>query len=386
MSKNALLRGPKVLWLIVITTVLLAGMAVGQLASAGPNPPGNNGTVKIDDVAFDDHPNNEPHVGCVFQVDFYGYDQGDLNATVTFQAHPPTQRTGDDQVLLTDTVFIGEDDNSGGGSQAGLDASETYTLDFTGITPHPVQGFHVKLTVNAEGSQGADVKHKVFWVTGCAPAPTTTTTAPTTTVVPDHDHRPDHDHVWRHHDLGCDLHLGRHEHVRGDLDLRCHHQHPQADHHLGRDDDLGCHLDLGGDLDLRCHHQHPQADHHLGRDDDLGCHLDLGGDFDVGGHEYQRGDLDLGGYVDLGRDKHQQGDHHNGCRGRILLLGTQQHVGRRLVLVLRRRGAAVHGRCQPADADRGHRLGRPRRGELVRRLPPASAGIAGTGSAFPMRQ
>jgi hypothetical protein len=25
------------------------------------------------------------------------------------------------------------------------------------------------LTVNAEGSQGADVKHKVFWVEGCGP-------------------------------------------------------------------------------------------------------------------------------------------------------------------------------------------------------------------------
>ena len=145
------------------------------------DPPGNNGTVKIDDVPFDDLPNNEPHVGCTFQVDFYGYDEGDLDATVTFEAHPPTLRAGDDQVLLTDTVFIGEDDNSGGGSEAGLDASETYTLDFTGITPHPVQGFHVKLTINAEGSQGADVKHKVFWVTGCAPAPTTTTVAPSTT-------------------------------------------------------------------------------------------------------------------------------------------------------------------------------------------------------------
>jgi hypothetical protein len=30
-------------------------------------------------------------------------------------------------VLLDDTVFIGDDDNSGGGSQAGLDTSETYT-------------------------------------------------------------------------------------------------------------------------------------------------------------------------------------------------------------------------------------------------------------------
>jgi hypothetical protein len=164
--------------MVIAVAAFLAAMVtfLAGLASAGPNPPGNNGTVKIDDVAFDDHPNNEPHVGCVFQVDFYGYDQGDLEATVTFEAHPPTLRTGEDQLLLTDTVFIGEDDNSGGGSQAGLDASETYTLDFTGITPHPVQGFHVKLTVNAEGSQGADVKHKVFWVTGCAPAPTTTTT------------------------------------------------------------------------------------------------------------------------------------------------------------------------------------------------------------------
>ena len=168
--------------LLATVIVLLAATAVvlaaAGLASAGPNPPGNNGTVKIDDVPFDDAPDNEPHVGCIFQVDFYGYDEGDLNATVTFEAHPPT---GPVQVLLTDTVFIGEDDNSGGGSQAGLDASQTYTLDFTGIEPHPVQGFHVKLTINAEGSQGADVKHKVFWVTGCVPAPTTTTAGGTTT-------------------------------------------------------------------------------------------------------------------------------------------------------------------------------------------------------------
>ena len=34
--------------------------------------------VKVDDVPFDDHPNNEPHVGCSFQIDFYGYDEGDL--------------------------------------------------------------------------------------------------------------------------------------------------------------------------------------------------------------------------------------------------------------------------------------------------------------------
>jgi LPXTG-motif cell wall-anchored protein len=150
-------------------------------AGAGPNPPGNNGTVKIDGVEFDDHPNNEPHVGCIFQVDWYGFDEGDLNSQVTFQAWPPT---GSGEVLLEDTVFIGEDDNSGGGSEAGLDASRTYDLTdaLQAFTPHPEQGWHVKLTIHADGSQGADTKHKVFWVSGCETPPTTTSTteAPTT--------------------------------------------------------------------------------------------------------------------------------------------------------------------------------------------------------------
>jgi hypothetical protein len=152
---------------------MLLTMAIPQTAGAAPNPPGNNGTIKVDREPFDSAPNNEPHVGCTFQVDFYGFDKGDLHARVTFVAHPPT---GERQVLLTDNPFIGEDDNSGGGSTAGLDASKTYTLDLSGITPHPKQGVHVKLTIHAQGSRGADTKHKVFWVTVCKAAPTTTTT------------------------------------------------------------------------------------------------------------------------------------------------------------------------------------------------------------------
>jgi hypothetical protein len=180
----------------IVGCVALAGLATPAFAQ---DPPGNNGTVKIDNVAFDDHPNTEPHVGCVFQVDFYGYDEGeDLSAHVTFTSQPPTP-TGPSIVLLEDDVFIGEDDNSGGGSQAGLDASETYTLDFGDIEPHPNQGFHVKLTINAEGSQGADTKHKVFWVEQCVtPTPTPTATpsskpTPTpTTAKPTPSHTPTH--------------------------------------------------------------------------------------------------------------------------------------------------------------------------------------------------
>ena len=33
---------------------------------------------------------------------------------------------------------------------------------------HPEQGFHLKLTVEAPFSLGAEVKHKVFWVSGCS--------------------------------------------------------------------------------------------------------------------------------------------------------------------------------------------------------------------------
>ena len=162
---------------ISLVVVLVSALA---LPWAGAVPPGNNGTVKIDGDPFDDHPNNEPHVGCVFQVDFYGYDEGDLSAVVTFRAHPPTGTA----VLLTDEVFIGEDP-AGGGTD--LDASETYDLTaaLAGFEPHPVQGFHVKLTVNAEGSQGADVKHKVFWVTCEKPPPTTSTSSTTSTTKPD---------------------------------------------------------------------------------------------------------------------------------------------------------------------------------------------------------
>jgi len=160
--------------------IALATVIGGAAQGAAQTPPGNNGTVKIDDVVFDDHPDNEPHDGCVFQVDFYGYDEGDLSADVTFEAIDPT---GAVDPLLTDTLDIGEDDNSGGGSEAGLDASGTYDLTdaLAGITPHPQQGWHVKLTVHADGSQGADTKYKAFWVSGCGVTATTSTTTSTPT-------------------------------------------------------------------------------------------------------------------------------------------------------------------------------------------------------------
>ena len=152
--------------MVAVSAIAIGGSAGVTAGAVSADPLGDNGTIKLDTVEFDDHPDNDPHVGCVFQVDFYGFDAGDLFADVTFETHPPTGPAG---VLREDHVFIGGDDNSGGGSEAGLDASETYDLAdaLSGIEPHPNMGWHVKLTVNADGSQGADVKHKVFWVSGC---------------------------------------------------------------------------------------------------------------------------------------------------------------------------------------------------------------------------
>jgi hypothetical protein len=149
-------------------------------------PPGNNGTVKVNGVEFDGPPpRNEPHVDCTFQINFYGYDEGGLEATVNFTGQAPT---GKDISLLDDTVPL-QDDPAGGGTD--LDAKVVY--DLSSVIgqlgdPQPNQGFHIKLTIHVpEGSQGADVKHKVFWVEDCRPTPKpteTTTTEPTPTKTP----------------------------------------------------------------------------------------------------------------------------------------------------------------------------------------------------------
>jgi Coenzyme PQQ synthesis protein D (PqqD) len=141
------------------------------------NTPTDTGLIRVDDILFDDIPNNSPHVGCVVQIDFYDYPLDEnLFAHVTFAVIPPTGS----EVLLEDDVFTGEDP-AGGGSD--LDASETYDITalLLGFVPDPNLGWHVQLTINAPGSQGGPLKVKDFWVTDCTPAQTTTgapTTAP----------------------------------------------------------------------------------------------------------------------------------------------------------------------------------------------------------------
>lgn len=174
---RALRRFSVLIAIIIAATLVPIGTGAAGAQPAAPqsgashDPSGNNGTVKVREHGdFDKMPQNDPHVGCTFDLEWYGFDKGDdIISTVTFEMQAPTASVG----LTVDgdqTVFVGGDSASGAGTDSGLDGEETYTLAFDGPA-HPVQGYHVKLTIHTPGSRGNDVKHKVFWVTGCEPPP-----------------------------------------------------------------------------------------------------------------------------------------------------------------------------------------------------------------------
>ena len=149
---------------------VLMALSIASLGApvAAADPPGNNGTIKVDAQPFDDVPDNESHPGCVFEVDFYGFDEGSLWATATFTLISPTVDT-DTDFLTSDPVYIGDDPAYGAGTTSGLDASRSFDLNgyLYGYMGADGKGAHVKLTVHADGATNADTKYKTFWVTGC---------------------------------------------------------------------------------------------------------------------------------------------------------------------------------------------------------------------------
>ena len=140
----------------IVAVSMSAIWFAGGLSASADDPPGNNGTVKVagEDLAS----GNDSHVGCAFTIDLFGYDEGDYFADITLEGQEPTGGG----TLWIDRVFIGED---AAGGAMDLDGSAPVDLSgaFAGV-PNDEQGFHVMLTVNADGSQGADTKHKTFWV------------------------------------------------------------------------------------------------------------------------------------------------------------------------------------------------------------------------------
>jgi len=210
------------------TTLLVSGVVsfvVAGLVAAGPAsadkggssgaPPGNNATIKINNIPFDGGVNNEPHVTCPFRLSLYNFDSGDgvsNDAVVTFVAQPPSGK----KIVLPPST--GESTFT----FPGPDTSQDYSFDPVAtlgqLTKHPIQGYHVKVTVEvtstgithgnsaasngkangkgksngnanangkANGKSGTKVtkKHKVFWLTCDSEVEPTVTPTPTTSVL-----------------------------------------------------------------------------------------------------------------------------------------------------------------------------------------------------------
>jgi hypothetical protein len=140
-------------------------VGVGGAAAQGDAPAGNNGTVKVDEYDMDDGTANDPHVACGFSITFFGYDAGDQTASILLDPASPTD--GGEPLTVTTSWHV---DERTGGNQ--LDDNVQITPEqvaamVDGIDPSPLQGYHVAVTVNVTGSQGSDVKHKVFWIEPC---------------------------------------------------------------------------------------------------------------------------------------------------------------------------------------------------------------------------
>jgi hypothetical protein len=141
------------------------GPAANDIGEGRGNPNGANGTIKIDGAIFDGHPNNEPHIaGCGFEVDFYGFDEGDT-ADLTFYQWPGT---GNKSQIQTSTNIDVGGDGAGGGID--IDAQQFVVLTGDLGKAHPRHGYHIRAEAEITSGDRVYTKTKVFWITGdCVP-------------------------------------------------------------------------------------------------------------------------------------------------------------------------------------------------------------------------
>jgi outer membrane biosynthesis protein TonB len=169
-----------------VTVMGIATGVVGLATAVAPagyadDPTGSNGNIKvIGHGNVNEIPENAPHQGCTFALEWYGFDEGQgLRSEVVFTLVAPTSG-GSLHTAGPTSVFVGEDP-AGGGTD--LDAREVYTLTPTGVSP-AAQGYHVNVTVSAPSPKGGvETFTKTFWMSPCdAPTePTETPTEPTET-------------------------------------------------------------------------------------------------------------------------------------------------------------------------------------------------------------
>lgn len=158
----------------------LLGLATPAWATGNPhNPPGDNGTVKIDGVEFEDKVDNQPHVTCDFELEFFNFDKNQ-KANLTLWAQAPSATPKDKVVWSKKDVLISDDPAAGAENDHDavikLSADD---LDLSGLKLQPQQGYHIKLDVDLTDGRAFDDKHKVFWLQPCKSSENPPTTPPT---------------------------------------------------------------------------------------------------------------------------------------------------------------------------------------------------------------
>lgn len=156
-----------------------AGAALAQPAPGnGHNPKGDNGTVKIDGQPFSDSVDNQPHVTCEFELEFFNFDT-DQRAHLTLTSQPPSKPkkvvwSAQNQIISTDPAGGAENDHD---EVIRLSSRDLALAD---VAAHDTQGYHLKLDVDLVDGRSAGAKHKVFWLKPCPEA----TPSPTPSDVP----------------------------------------------------------------------------------------------------------------------------------------------------------------------------------------------------------
>ncbi|MGC5017612.1 hypothetical protein [Micromonospora sp. DT47] len=173
----------------VARAALIATAATACLAFAAPawagaaltpaaphNPAGDNGTVKIDGKSFEDKVDNQPHVTCDFELEFFNFDTYQA-ADITLTAQPPS---GNGKVVwyLKNKVISTDDAGGAENDHDEVIRLSSADLDLAGLEAHPKQGYHLKLDVDLTDGRSSDAKHKVFWLQPClttgSPSPSPT--------------------------------------------------------------------------------------------------------------------------------------------------------------------------------------------------------------------
>ena len=161
------------------------GNAVGK-GNAGNAPPGNNGTIKVDEYSGDPGevipgPDNDPHVSCGLSINFYGYDSGLRNASITITQVAPT--AGGTVYRNTAVPWSNTGPRTSGSQWDATLQIKDSQLALTGA-PQAKQGYHLRVEAEVSYAQGSDDKYKVIWYEPCTamttPPPVTPKVPPTT--------------------------------------------------------------------------------------------------------------------------------------------------------------------------------------------------------------